>query len=50
MLARGWPTVSVPGAVATGSRSPSGFLRFLLDPVATALGTDTQHYFILIPS
>jgi len=42
--------VSVPGAVATGSKSPTGVLRLLLDPVATALGTDTQYYFIVIPS
>jgi SpoIID/LytB domain protein len=31
-----------PRAVATGSRSPAGFLKTLLDPVATARGSDTK--------
>jgi len=34
--------VSEPRAVATGSRSPAGFLKIPADPVATARGSDTD--------
>jgi len=34
--------VSEPRAVATGSGSPAGFLKFPPDPVATARGSDTE--------
>ena len=35
-------SVSEPRAVATGSRSPAGFLKVPPDPIATARGSDTK--------
>ena len=38
----GRQSVSEPRAVATGSRTPVGFLKVPHDPVATARGSDTK--------